>query len=77
MTELKKVPGAGSYPVPSTINERGKYFLSKFRSSGATTFNPPRSKRFPEEAKSQAPGPGMYDIKTGIKPDGSYYITGF
>eukprot|EP00343_Euplotes_focardii_P006018 CAMPEP_0205813010 /NCGR_PEP_ID=MMETSP0205-20121125/17645_1 /ASSEMBLY_ACC=CAM_ASM_000278 /TAXON_ID=36767 /ORGANISM="Euplotes focardii, Strain TN1" /LENGTH=165 /DNA_ID=CAMNT_0053094623 /DNA_START=62 /DNA_END=559 /DNA_ORIENTATION=- len=42
----KGVPGPGSYEAKATIDARGSHFLSKFKSSGATTFNPPSSKRF-------------------------------
>jgi len=39
----KFVPGPGAYPQMPTINEKGKYILSKFHNSGASTFNPPKS----------------------------------
>jgi len=42
----KDIPGPGSYEAKSSITSRGTQFLSKFKSSGATTFNPPSSKRF-------------------------------
>ena len=41
----KGIPGPGSYESKPSINQRGGQFLSKFKSSGATTFNPPTSKR--------------------------------
>lgn len=42
------------------MKKDGKYFLSKFRSSGATTINPAKSKRFPNE-KPYSPGPSHYE----------------
>ena len=37
---LVKVPGPGSYPIPSCINEEGKYFYSLYKNSGAGKFSP-------------------------------------
>lgn len=70
----EKNPGAGTYEVPSSLSKTGKYFLSKFSSSCAKVFDPPRSKRFPETSKNKAIGPGQYDIP-GIKPDGKYFVS--
>ena len=39
-------PGPGAYESRPTITKEGKMLMSKYRSSGATTFNPPRSARF-------------------------------
>ena len=41
----KGIPGPGNYECKSSINNRGSQFLSNYRSSGASTFNPPTSKR--------------------------------
>lgn len=41
----KGIPGPGTYEFKNTIDSRGNQFLSKFKSSGAKTFNPPSSKR--------------------------------
>jgi hypothetical protein len=40
----KTVPGPGAYNVGETINKKGKYFVSKYHDSGATTIAP-NSKR--------------------------------
>lgn len=42
----KGIPGPGNYEAKSTLTTRGDQFLSKFKSSGASTFNPPTSKRY-------------------------------
>lgn len=74
----KYVPGPGAYPITPSITPDGKYFESKFRSSGALSFNPARSKRFPEQNKGlQNPGPGQYPLNTGISKDGQYFVSGF
>ena len=39
------IPGPGSYEFKPSLTSRGSQFLSKFKSSGAPTFNPPQSKR--------------------------------
>jgi hypothetical protein len=45
-TTALKNPGPGAYKAYETMTPKGKLFLSKFHSSGATTINPPHSKRF-------------------------------
>jgi len=36
-------PGPGTYPIEKvSMDSHGIYHLSKFKSSGATKFNPPR-----------------------------------
>jgi hypothetical protein len=45
-TTALKNPGPGAYKAYETMTPKGNLFLSKFHSSGATTINPPRSKRF-------------------------------
>lgn len=40
------IPGPGSYEFRSSVSPKGNQFLSKYKSSWATTFNPPASKRF-------------------------------
>ena len=41
-----KSPGPGQYQPKLEISKDGKYFYSKFKSSRATTWNPPSSARF-------------------------------
>ena len=38
-----KVPGPGHYPNYPSINQQGKYILSKYGSSKASNFHPERS----------------------------------
>lgn len=42
----KTVPGPGTYPIMSSINEKGNFMWSKYRGSAATLFNPKTSVRF-------------------------------
>jgi hypothetical protein len=46
MTTIKINPGPGQYEKIETIHKIGKIYISKYRSSGATTINPAHSKRF-------------------------------
>jgi len=76
LTSSKSVPGPGTYPVIEATNLKGKYYLSKFKGSGATSINPPRSKRF-IELKDDNPGPGTYVANASISTDGSYFVSKF
>ncbi len=55
---------------------KGKYYLSKFKGSGATLINPSRSKRF-IDFKDDNPGPGTYNPNVSISTDGSYFVSQF
>jgi len=76
LNSLKHVPGPGTYQSVETINAKGKYFVSKFKSSGATLVSPARSKRF-DELKAGNPGPGTYEAPKAIEEDGSYFVSKF
>lgn len=39
------IPGPGTYESRPSLSPKGSQFLSKYKSSGAPTFNPPASKR--------------------------------
>lgn len=59
------------------MNRTGSYFLSKFKNSCATTFNPKHSERF-RYIKSKVPGPGAYDLsQTNLSGDGKYFPSKF
>ena len=45
-TSNVKLPGPGTYDVFPTITKDGRYIVSKYKSSGASNFNPPSSSRF-------------------------------
>eukprot|EP00828_Plagiopyla_frontata_P032992 TRINITY_DN42891_c0_g1_i1.p2 TRINITY_DN42891_c0_g1~~TRINITY_DN42891_c0_g1_i1.p2 ORF type:complete len:220 (-),score=20.43 TRINITY_DN42891_c0_g1_i1:72-731(-) len=71
----ERVPGPGSYEPPKGIQQFGNYFISKFLSSGATTFNPPTSQRF-KTRKDHSPGPGAYNPKCQqMANDGNYLLS--
>lgn len=44
----KNSPGPGAYEPKAAINDKGSYFLSKFKNSMATSIDPPASGRFKE-----------------------------
>jgi len=73
----KDAPGPGAYPTPATISPNGKYFVSKFKNSGANTFPPARSSRFGANLDLKAPGPGQYELSPLISPNGKYTASKF
>jgi hypothetical protein len=76
LTSPKFVPGPGTYPVLETISPKGKYYLSKFKGSGATLISPAHSRRF-TELKPGYPGPGTYAPTAATTEDGSYFVSKF
>lgn len=80
--ESSKIPGPGSYPMLPSISKDGKYYLSKFKNSKASAFNPPSSKRFAGGygnykvySGTFVPGPGQYSPKVEMNKDGKYFIS--
>ena len=73
----KGFPGPGAYESKALLNKRGKQHVAKFRSSGATTINPPRSARFNPNPERTQPGPGAYEPKLNMTGEGKYYIQKF
>ena len=75
----KKTPGAGAYSPKLDTQPEGKYFMSAFRNSGATIFNPARSQRFaaPSRDKLAFPGPQSYLPRGGITREGSYFNSNY
>lgn len=59
-----KNPGPGAYETYKTITDKGKLFVSKYHSSGCTTFNPAHSKRFNTRDTMNVPGPGHYSYRS-------------
>jgi len=43
LTSAKYVPGPGAYEPKPSLNEKGNYFVSKYRNSLATSIDPPSS----------------------------------
>jgi hypothetical protein len=75
--EALKTPGPGTYQVPPSISKNGKYFLSKYKGSGANIISPARSHRFISFKEGEKPGPGAYETKVGFAPNGSYFVSKF
>jgi hypothetical protein len=55
----KFTPGPGAYTSLPALTAKGEYPISKFRNSGACTFNP-KSNRFSLQYGNPNPGPGHY-----------------
>jgi len=74
-----KYPGPGAYPMLNSISRKGPQFLSKWKSSLASIFHPPKSTRFKEISKEikLIPGPGHYDVKPSLNSTGSYFLSKF
>lgn len=81
----KEVPGPGSYEFKPALTSRGLHVLSKFKSSGATTFNPPQSKRYiskldsnlgsRKETENNIPGPAEYTPRISIANTEGQFIS--
>lgn len=55
-----------------TINEKGNYFLSKYKNSCVRNFNSTLGRITAGDNK--LPGPGTYDLKnTNLSPEGKYF----
>ena len=69
-----KMPGPGSYPVTFTINEKGSYFLSKYKTSCVRDFSKTGGR--PPALTSKVPGPGSYGTESvDLSPAGKYSIS--
>ena len=75
-TSLKS-PGPGTYTPNLDLDQRGRYFFSKFKGSGATVFSPSRSTRFKDSCHEKIPGPGNYSPKLEFSKTGDYFISKF
>eukprot|EP00828_Plagiopyla_frontata_P047403 TRINITY_DN8752_c0_g1_i3.p2 TRINITY_DN8752_c0_g1~~TRINITY_DN8752_c0_g1_i3.p2 ORF type:complete len:182 (-),score=18.43 TRINITY_DN8752_c0_g1_i3:148-693(-) len=78
-TSNKKAPGPGTYNHIQTINQSGKYSISKYQCYGVTAFNPPSSAKYSESNKDlkKFPGPGTYENKFGLSESGKYFFSKF
>lgn len=69
-----RTPGPGAYSPKEDFDSVGKYFNSKYRSSGAGLVAQARERL---SLDSRVPGPGAYDPKTALSSTGEYFLTGF
>jgi hypothetical protein len=70
-----QVPGPGTYRTINGINEKGNYFVSKFKNSCASVISPSSNV---EKKDNLNPGPGHYDyLKTCLSAEGKYFISKF
>lgn len=72
-------PGPGTYAPKTDINSKGEYFISRYRSSGACTFSPKSSTRFPGPNRMtvHSPGPDTYKPKVEMSGKGDYFVSRF
>eukprot|EP00331_Platyophrya_macrostoma_P023037 CAMPEP_0176442832 /NCGR_PEP_ID=MMETSP0127-20121128/22054_1 /TAXON_ID=938130 /ORGANISM="Platyophrya macrostoma, Strain WH" /LENGTH=276 /DNA_ID=CAMNT_0017827929 /DNA_START=23 /DNA_END=850 /DNA_ORIENTATION=+ len=71
----RHVPGPGAYHPPGEISKDGKYFVSKFKNTGAIANM--TSQRGGLVDTKNVPGPGAYNPKISLSLNGQYFITGF
>ena len=66
INEASKIPGPGRYDINSCNSKVGKYFVHKFRSSGAPFFGKEIRKFTLDKSNTRkiTPGPGAYHIQT-------------
>lgn len=75
------MPGPGNYEFSEKINPVGKYFPSKYKSSGSKVFNPPSSQRFYKSSRSfinlgtPVPGAGNYFPVNDLSDSGKYVLS--
>ncbi len=69
--ERMKMPGPGAYPVAFCINDKGNYFLSKYKNSCVRNFSKIGGRT--ETHFNKVPGPGSYDTAhVDLSPQGRY-----
>lgn len=73
-TTQKIVPGPGAYEFNQDIHPTGKYYASKYRSSGSKAWNPPSSQRF-YKSTTDAPGSGNYFPVNDMSDSGKYVLS--
>lgn len=83
-TTVKIVPGPGAHDFKSELNPEGKYYPSKFKSSGSKVWNPKTSQRFNKSSKfgynvaTDVPGSGTYQAPHNDMSDsGKYTLSKF
>lgn len=72
--EKMKIPGPGAYPVTFCINEKGSYFLSKYKTSCVRDFSKTGGR--PNILANKVPGPGSYATSSvDLSPVGRYVVS--
>lgn len=61
----KLIPGPGKYEVPVTLNEKGSYFLSKYKNSKVPSISMLKRK---DTNMRHIPGPGAYETYDNTSP---------
>lgn len=74
MGTTKIVPGAGTYEFRQSFNPEGKYYVSKYNSSGSKVWNPKSSARF-NKSSTDVPGAGTYYPNSELSDSGKYVLS--
>lgn len=72
-TTIRINPGPGSHEFNHVLNPEGKYFCSKYKSSGSKVWNPKSSQRF-NKSTTDAPGSGTYFPQHNELSDEGKYV---
>ena len=68
------MPGPNAYAFNQELHSKGKYYASKYRSSGSKAWNPPSSQRF-HKSTTDAPGSGNYFPVNDMSDSGRYVLS--
>lgn len=74
---IAKNPGPGAYSIPVSINEKGRYFVSKYKNPSVVSIPPPSGHKADFKEFNQIPGPGHYHPKTDFNSMGIYFLSNF
>ena len=73
-TTIRINPGPGAHELNQDMNPEGKYYCSKFKSSGSKVWNPKTSQRF-YKSTTDAPGSGTYLPNNDLSDSGKYVLS--
>lgn len=80
-TTLRINPGPGTYKFNDKLNGPGKYYTTKYRSSGSKAWNPPSSQRFykssniKDNSGTGVPGANNYQLVNDMSDSGKYVLS--
>lgn len=69
-------PGPGAYEMPKGLTPEGRYYWSKYKSSGNAALKS-NEKRFASTLDLRTPGPGQYKEVVPISSEGRNFVSKF
>ncbi len=72
-TTIRINPGPGAHEFSEVLNPKGKYYCTKYKSSGSKVWNPKSSERF-YKSTTDAPGAGNYNPQHNDLSDSGKYV---